>query len=361
MAVSRREIGWLLAAAFVFGSPAVQAQAPSFESVLAGARQEGGLVLAFSSPGLPATQKALIEGFNKRFNLNVKAEWTAPNPVQTGVRLISEKSRGRASVDVIAAGGAEEIAALAEHQILQPYPWAGVFGKELPQMAEIADRAIPDVRGMGLPILDAVYGIAWNPDLIKDADVPNTYAELLNPAWHGRIAINALSLNPVDFYVFELGRDATLDMARKVLDLKPVLERGSAAAARAVAVGQAPVGVVSYHLALRAGTPEKPLRFKPFSDYIILNRLYTYVPQNSPNPNTARLFAAWLVTEGVAVAGKTEPVPRIGDAGSELTAMVEKQRAATKPKTLEEHSFNESKQASAIRNSISRIMTGQAP
>ena len=56
-----------------------------------------------------------------------------------------------------------------------------------------------DLRGAALPILDATYGIGWNPKLIKDEDVPNTWAELLKSEWRGRVAINAFSLNPLGY------------------------------------------------------------------------------------------------------------------------------------------------------------------
>jgi len=340
------------AATVVLAASAAKAQTPTYEQILEGARKEGRLFVAVSSPGTPQAHAVIAKAFNERFGLNVTVEWNAANPVQTGTKLIAERGRAGGSVDVVGAGGAQEASVLFERQILKPYPWAAVFGKQFPQIGEVADRVMKDLRGAVLPILDATYGMSWNPKLIKDEDVPNTWAELLKSEWRGRVAINAFSLNPLDYYSFALGKDETLKMAKATLDNKPVLERGTAAATRAISVGQAPVGVSSLHIAGRS----EGVKFKLFTDYIPVNNLYIYVPENAPNPNAARLFTAWLTTEGIAVANAQEPLPRAGDKGSPLTEMIA-ERVKAGAKILTENSLEDTKQALAVRSAIADLMT----
>lgn len=59
---------------------AVQAQAPSYEQILEGARKEGRLFVAVSSPGTPQAHAAIAKAFNERFGLNITVEWNAANP-----------------------------------------------------------------------------------------------------------------------------------------------------------------------------------------------------------------------------------------------------------------------------------------
>ncbi|MES2976885.1 MAG: extracellular solute-binding protein [Pseudomonadota bacterium] len=337
---------------------AAHAQTPTFASVLEGAKREGSLVVWVSSPGLPATHKALFEAFNKRFNLNLKAEWSPASSVSTGTRLATEFGRGgKGSIDIIGAGGAEEASILIERGIIKPYPWAEVFGRELPQIGEVMNRAIPDLRGITLPVMDAVYGIAWNPDLIKDEEVPATYESVLDPRWQGKVAVNAFFLIPLDSTAFLVGRDKTVDMARRMINNKPILERGTPAVGRAIAVGQVPVGITTYHAAARSGTPEKPLKFKLFSDFIPVSPVYVYVPENAPNPNAARLFAAWLVTEGLPIANKTELVPRIGDQGSPISDMVKAQQAKSGAKIASPRALSDVKEGEVTRKAITELLT----
>jgi iron(III) transport system substrate-binding protein len=353
MATVRSLITTAAAMASLFLSAnAVQAQTPSYEQILEGARKEGRLFVAVSSPGTPQAHAAIAKAFNERFGLNITVEWNAANPVQTGTKLIAERGRAGGSVDVVGAGGAQEASVLFERQLLKPYPWAQVFGKQFPQIEEVANRVMKDLRGAALPILDATYGIGWNPKLIKDEDVPNTWAELLKSEWRGRVAINAFSLNPLDYYSFALGKDETLKMAKATLDNKPVLERGTAAATRAISVGQAPVGLSAFHIAGRS----EGVKFKLFSDFIPLNNLYIYVPESAPNPNAARLFAAWLTTEGITVANAQEPLPRAGDKGSPLAEMIA-ERVKAGAKILTENSLEDTKQALSVRSAIADLMT----
>lgn len=334
-----------------------QAQTPTFASVLEGARKEGSLVVWVSSPGLPATHKALFEAFNKRFNLNLKAEWSPASSVSTGTRLASEFGRGKGAIDIVGAGGAEEASILIERGIIKRFPWVEVFGKELPQIGEVMGRAIPDLRGIALPVMDAVYGIAWNPDLIKDDEVPSTYESVLDPRWMGKVAVNAFFLIPLDSTAFLVGRDKTLDMARRLLRNKPVLERGTPAVGRAIAVGQVPFGITTYHAAARSGTPEKPLKFKLFADVIPVSPVYVYIPENAPNPNAARLFAAWLVTEGLPLANKSELVPRIGDQGSPIAEMVKTQQAKSGAKIASPRALSDVKEGEITRKAITDLLT----
>ena len=109
------------------------AQAQTFQQIVEGAKKEGALTVAVSSPGLPATHQALFDAFNKRFGLSLKAEWQPLPSPQTGTRVIAEGAAGNTvSFDVIGAGSSQEISALIARDMLKKYPWAETFGKELP-------------------------------------------------------------------------------------------------------------------------------------------------------------------------------------------------------------------------------------
>ena len=173
----------------------------------------------------------------------------------------------------------------------------------------------------------------------------------MTPEWKGRFAVNAFSLNPTDYYSFALGEEKTLEMAKAIIDNAPVLERGTGAVTRAISVGQAPVGISSYH---QAGRVEN-LGFKLFADYIPVGVLHVFVPENAPNPNTARLFAAWFASEGMAIVNEHEPMPRFGE-GSDLDKMVADVEAGG-GKIIAETSIADTNAANAIRKKIADLMT----
>lgn len=335
-------------------APAAMAQAAqTYDEIVAKAKEEGALFIAISSPGVPEGHQALIKAFNERFGLDLRIEWTPTNPVQTGTRLIAEAG-AKGAVDVVGNGGPQEVSVLKDRDIVKPYPWAEVFGGKLEGFEEIANRPMEDLRGYVLPIVDVAYGIAWNPNMIADEEVPSSWAELLDEKWKGKFSVNSLALNPLDYYTFAVGKEQTLEMAEKTLANDPVLERGTAAATRAVAIGQVPVGLSAFHIAERT----QGVKFKLFSDYVALNHTFIYVPESAPNPNAARLFAAWLVSEGMSVVEEFEKLPRAADAGSPLAKMVDDAKAAG-AKILEEDSLASSAAAAETRAEISDMLTNR--
>jgi iron(III) transport system substrate-binding protein len=346
----RRTFSSALAIVALLSTGAAAQQDPTYESVLEAARKERTLLVAISTPGLPESQQALSAAFNKRFGIDARIEWSATSVVQSITKLIAEKGRGKASIDVIGTGGISEGVALHTQGLIKPYPWRKVFGSTLPEIGDVTEKTIPELKGSVLWAVDSVGGIAWNPKLIKDEDVPNTIAQLTDPKWKGKFSANAFGLAPIDFISIEIGVDPTRDIIKKLIENKPVLERGTAAAIRAVSIGQVPMGVALYHSAIRASTPANPLKFKLFSDYISVSHLYYFVPENSPSPNLARLFAAWAATEGAAIVRQYEPLPKIGEANSDIDNMAKKQVAESGAKIITENSLKDGQTSLEIRN-----------
>ncbi len=334
------------------------AQEPTFQSVLDGARKEGALVVRVTNPSSPEAHKALIDAFNKRFNLSLQIDWTPAGAPQTNVRVIAEASGGQGSVDLIGLGSAEDADTLRARDLLKPYPWEKVFGKELPQIGATVNAVMPDLRGYAFDLLDAVYGVGWNSQLVRDEDVPNTTAGLLDPKWKGKLALNAFFLNPLPTIAYIIGQDAMLDYARKLIDNRPILQRGSPVVMQALSVGQAPIGIITFHGAQRAIQQGQPVKFKFFSDYIMIYEGLIYVPENAPHPNAARLFMAWLATEGVMIAAKFEAMPRVADTDSDVAKLIREAQVKTSARIAAPPSLAEVANQQKLRDALTKLLTG---
>lgn len=333
--------------------------APTFDSVLAAAKEEKGLVVRLSSPGKPETHAALFEAFNQRFGLSVQPDWAPANAPATNTRVITEAGSGRGSIDIIGLGSAEDVATLVSRDLVKSYPWVDVFGKELPGIQAAVDSVLPDLKNQALPVLDAVYGLAWNPMMIEEADLPKTTQDLLDPKWQGKIALNSAFLNPLPVMSYIIGVDATQEFITKLLKNKPVLEQGTPAVSRAISVGQVPFGITTYHSALRTIQNGVPQSFRLFDDYIFVFEGYAYVPENAPNVNTARLFLAWLVTEGGNVAQKFEAMPLISAPDSAIGKIIADAQAATGSKIATPKSLEQIRASNIMRENIAKMISGQ--
>lgn len=346
-------------AACAIAPASAQTATTTFEAVVEGARNEGGLVVRLSSPGRPETLAALTDAFNKRFGLSVKIDWAPANAPATNTRVITEAASGRGSIDVIGLGSAEDVASMVSRKLVTPYPWADVFGKQFPSIQRAVDAVLPELKNEALPVLDAVYGLAWNPALVDEASLPKTTTDLLDPKWQGKIAVNSAFLNPLPSMSYVVGPDATRDYASKLLRNKPVLEQGTPAVSRAISVGQVPLGITTYHAALRTMQNGEPQKFRLFDDYVFVFEGYAYVPENAPHKNTARLFLAWLVTEGVEVANRFEAMPLVSVRESEIGKLVAAHIARTNAKMAAPVSVEQIRSTEQLRQTIAKMISGQ--
>jgi ABC-type Fe3+ transport system substrate-binding protein len=284
----------------------------------------------------------------------------APAPA-SNTRAIAEAAGGHVSVDIIGVGAAEEVAVAARAGLVHPYPWSQVFGAALPEIPSLEALMLPDFKGDALPYIVAAYGLVWNPQIIADHDVPDRLLDLADPKWRGRFAVNSFFLVPLDVASYAMGQGPALDFARKLVANDPVYERGTPAVATAVATGQVPLGITVSPVAEEMMREHQPIRFKLFSDYIPVSQLHLYVPDGAPDPNAARLFTAWLVTEGVRIADKYEPMSSPADKESQVIAMINDQVHRTGAKIAAPASAADMAATQKLREQISLLLTGQAP
>lgn len=338
-------------------SSSLAASATDFKRVLDGAKKEGKLVVWVSTPNREKTHRLLLEAFNKRFGLQTRWEWVAMHPTQSVTRVITEASAGRISPDVMGAGGFGQVMKLVEAKLVKPYPWSEVLGKELPGVGEPEGRVVKELRGMILSWFDNTYGIAWNTKMIGDDKIPDRLEQFADPQWQGKLIVNVAGGSPFDILSLKMGKAKALELAKKIEATRPVLKKGTPAVNAALTAGEAPVGLSSFFNAERAIKNGEPQRFKFFQNYIPVSPLHVYVPEGSPNPQTARLFAAWLVTEGAPIFEREEIGGRYTDPRSKLAQFI-KQHAG-KAEILIPRTLQEVKQVDDVADELIPVFGGE--
>lgn len=337
---------------------AAQRAGSTYDEILAGAAKEGKLVVWMTLPTQPATHRAVAEAFNKRFNLNTAVEWEPLAAPTANTRAISEAAGRKLTVDVIGGGTLEEVNTVSQAGLVKPFAWGKVFGKAFPEIARIEGNMPEKFRGIGLPYLEAYFGIAWNPQAIKDQDVPNKLADLLDPKWKTKFAFNAFFLVPLDTSSIAMGEEAAVNFARQLLANQPVLLKGSPPINHTVVSGQVPFGMTLSSLADSSMRAKEPMKFKLLADYIPVSDVYLYPMQDSPNPNTALLFSAWFASEGYKVADALEPSSNASEPDNRFRKMAEAQTVAG-AKVVRIRSMDDVERIRRVRQAISLMLSGQ--
>ena len=356
----RTQIGLSLAVLFAGWSVAAAAQTPTLDQVVAGAAKEGHVTVWVQSPARPETHRALAAAFNARFKTDIKVDWVANPATTSNTRVIAEMAGGHVSVDVIGPGAAEEVQVAAKAGMVKPYPWTEVFGAAFPQIGKLESLIIPEFKGDALPYILISYGLAWNPTMVKDADLPTRMTDLADPKWRGKFGVNAFFITPLDVSSYAIGQPAALDLARKIIANEPVYGRGTPAVARAVVTGETPIGFTNSGAADASIRQHEPLKYRLFADVIPVSQLHVYVPEGAPDPNAARLFAAWLVTDGVKLADTFEPLSSPADPDNATIKMIAEQVQASGAKVASPKSVADLEAGQKLRDQITAMQTGQA-
>ena len=349
-----RRFGMLTLALLWWTMPA--AAQPGFDEVLAGARREAAIEIWLASPSSGQVQRALLDAFQRRFALTTHWQWVGLHPMRAASRLVAEGAVGRVSADIVASS-ADNVTRLVEHGLFRPYPWAEVFAAALPGIGEPTERVLPELQGLCLAWFDSVYGIAWNTKFVTAAEAPRRFSDLLDPKWRGRFALNALGGAPFDLLALEIGEPETLGLVRGLLANRPILKSGTPAVGSAITTGEAHLGISAFIAVERARRNREPQEFRFADDFVPVLPLYVCVPEHAPHPNTARLFAAWLVTEGIPIVEQLDATGRISAPGSALAKAIKTMPATAR--ILQERSLADVAKVRAIAAQLGILFTGQ--
>lgn len=347
----------MMAAVASLAAPARAADA--FSTISAAARKEGKLEIWMLTPSSDRVHRALLDAFQRRFDLRIAWKWVALHSVRSTSRLVAEAAVRRVGVDVVGVGSADNVDKLASRGLVQPYPWKESFAVALPTIGEPVERVLPELRGRALAWFDNVYVVAWNTKFVRAQEAPRRLEDFLLPKWRGRFVMNVISVAPLDIMVLELGEERTLALARQLRANLPVLKSGTPVVSNTITIGEAHLGISSYSNVERAQRSGQPQDWRFLDDYVPVMPLHVLVPEGAPHPNAARLFAAWLVTEGAHIVEAMEGGGRISDPKSGVSKAL-----AGKPpnaRLVLERSLADVSRTRAISGVLETLFTGAGP
>jgi len=222
------------AAADAVSDIALYAGADRTERIAAGARKEGTLNLYTS---LTVEDMAALNGaFEAKHGVKVQM-WRATSD-KVVQRVLTEARAGRHEVDIVETN-APPLESLHREGILQRV--------RSPLHAELIAAALP-AHGEWVGSRLNVFVQAYNTSLVRRAELPQTYAELLHPRWKGRLGIEAADEDWFAMVVTELGEADGLRLFRELVATNGVsVRRGHTLLTNLVASGEIPLALTVYN------------------------------------------------------------------------------------------------------------------
>ncbi|MDH4189472.1 MAG: extracellular solute-binding protein [Betaproteobacteria bacterium] len=266
------------------------------ERLVAGARKEG-QVAVYTSLNLKDSVP-ITEAFERKYGVKVLL-WRAGSE-KVLQRSVTEARAGRHAVDAFEVNG-PEMEAMYREQLLDEF--------YTPHFKDLPPAAFPKHRHYVADRFN-FFTIAYNTNLVKPDEVPNSYEDLLHPRWVGRIGIEAGDSDWFAATVAGMGEQKGLAFFRKLAEAKPQVRVGHTLMAELVASGEIPLAATIYnHNAERLLVKGAPIKWKPLRPTFGRPNAVA-VAKHAPRPHAALLFADFLLSyEGQNLIKSRNRVP----------------------------------------------------
>jgi iron(III) transport system substrate-binding protein len=251
------------------------------------ARKEAKVIL-YSSMDLPVGEK-LGRAFEAKYpGIEVQIERSGSERLFQ--RLDQESASGIRAADVVNSSDASHFITWKKNGWLAPFVTEDIAQHFLPEYRD------PD--GMFATTRIWLSSIAYNTNLVKPADAPTSFADLLDVRWAGKIVKGHPAYSgTIMTATFQMVRELGWDYMEKLSKQRVMQVQSSTDPPKKLSLGERAVmadgneyGIV---LLKEAGQPVEPV-YPTEGTPTISGPTGVFV--TAPHPNAARLFQAWLHT-----------------------------------------------------------------
>ena len=291
--ISRRTVlkgSGALALTGVFASP-LRAAAPPAEAItpqlIAAAKKEGKVVW-YTSIDLKVAEEIAKRFEDKYSGVSVQVERTGAERVLQ--RIGQEYSANIHAVDVVNSSDASHLVFWKDKGWLAPYVPEDV-AKHYP-----AEHKDPD--GMFASFRVFLCVIAYNTSLVKAADAPKSFADLLDPKWKGKIVkAHPGYSGTIMTATFQMARDLGWGYFEKLAKQNVLQVQSASVPPKKLALGERAIQADGVEYLIfrekESGKPVEPIYATEGTPLIVgPNGIF----KAAPHPNAARLFQSYCFT-----------------------------------------------------------------
>jgi iron(III) transport system substrate-binding protein len=283
----------LLAALVTFVS---SAQAASWEDKLKklypAAKAEGEIIVNSARHEELGGKEGLAK-FNKRFP-GIKLTISGIAGSKLASVVIAESKAGRVSIDLFRSDPSRA----------EPLAKRGLLEKlDISALTDQQVRTFFDSTFVKLS--DHITNFVYNTDLVKEADKPKSYEDLLNPKWKRRIALDARGGQISHLLSRKVWDEKKFwDYVKALKEQNPIWTARNTEAMAKITSGEAAIGTGSYAAIENLKERGAPVGFLFLSPALSQVRGMAIL-KGAPHPNASKLFLGWLMSpEGLEARDK---------------------------------------------------------
>ena len=268
--------GSLAAVFFVFALSLLPRDASAQAGNVEAAKKEGKVVVYGSVP--PQSMEGLHSAFKKKYGLEV--EYWRGSSTQVSERALTEWRAGKPAFDIAEGNRGVQLIMKGE----------GLFQKFIPPASEKFPARFKEKDALITPWRVLPISILYNTELVKPADFPKTFDDLLNPKWMGKISIPDPTRHTTTAqFLWNLRKfkgDKWLDYVKALAKQKPILVESLAPVTTTIIKGEAAVGItyIKYIKQYKG-----PVDYLPMDKYLT-DPNYLSLSAKAAHPNAAKLY-----------------------------------------------------------------------
>ncbi len=280
------------------------AQAAEPDTALIDAARKEGSVNWYSTLIVNQIVRPMSEAFEKKYP-GIKVQYSRATSSDVALKIRNEARAKRVQADIF--DGSNTVFLLEDASLVADYK---------PKAAADWPQSLRDTKGHWTALNLFYWTAAVNTNTVKAADIPQTFADLLNPRWKGQIAWT-YDLTPggppgfIHNILTTMGQDKGMAYLRAFAKQEPVV----IPAAQRVVLDKVVSGeyslavmILNYHATISQGqgAPIKWLRMEPLLQSMSL----VSVVKDAPHPNAARLLTEFMLSdEGQKVMSDNDYLP----------------------------------------------------
>ena len=227
-----------------------------------------------------------IQVFRKRYPF-IKVNPYRVSGNRQVIKIQTEMNAGNHLFDVT-NGSSEQSAAIKKIGAIDPY---------LSPQRDFFSAPHKDKEGYFTSLYTIPIVLGYNTNLVKRAETPRTYEDLLQPKWKGNMFLDDEAYEWLAILLKHMGREKGLQYMRSLAKQDLRMVRGRTAQSQLLSAGERPLAIVlSGHTVLDLKARGAPI------DHVILDPYFAQsnelmLARHAPHPHAAALFIDWALSE----------------------------------------------------------------
>jgi iron(III) transport system substrate-binding protein len=241
------------------------------------AGKKEGKVVVYGSV-VPQAMEGLHQAFKKKYGIDV--EYWRGDSTKVSERALTEWRTGRPGFDVVEGNRGVQLIMRSE----------GLFAKYIPPSSEKFPAKMKEKDGLITPWRVLPISMLYNTDMVKPADLPKTFDDLLDPKWMGKISLPDPTRHTTTaqflWNLQQFKKDKWLDFVKALAKQKPVLVESLAPVTTTIIKGEAQVGItyIKYIKQYKG-----PVTYIPMDKYLT-DPNYMSLSGKAAHANAAKLY-----------------------------------------------------------------------